>query len=312
MNSAQLRAFHAVATQGSFTTAARVLNVTQPTLSSQVKALEESYGVRLFHRVGRGVTLTNLGTRLLDVTQRLYHVEEEAREILSSARKLDTGNIRVGSDGPHHVIPIVAEFNRRYPDLELSLDMGNADRVLSDLRESRIDVAVLARADDDPRLYVLPFRTSRVVLIAPRDHPLAKRKHVRLSDLANERMVLRETRSATRRIFEAALVNAGVRPKSVMQIESREAVRQAVAAGLGLGVVSEAEFDPDPRLKTLPFADARPEITEYVVCLEDRKRLRIVQAFLEVAEGMAQTDMTEKQVPDLTSATSRHGEVGNT
>ena len=288
MNFAQLRAFHAVASRGSFTAAARGLNLTQPTLSSQVKALEETYGIRLFHRVGRGVTLTELGARLLEVTQRLYTLEEEAEEILSAARELNAGSIRVGSDGPHHVIPIIAEFNRRYPDLELSLDMGNADRVLRDLLESRIDVAVLASAGDDPRLYVFPFRTSRLVLFIPAGHPWSKRNKVRLADVAAERMVLRETQSATRKIFEAALQKAGVEPRSVMQIESREAVREAVAAGLGVGVVSEAEFDPDPRLRTLPFADAGLEITEYVVCLEDRRRLRIVQAFLEVAQALAQ------------------------
>lgn len=287
MNPSQLRAFHAVASRGSFTTAARGLNVTQPTLSSQVKALEETYGIRLFDRVGRGVVLTELGARLHEVTRRLYNLDEEAEEILSAARELSTGSIRVGSDGPHHVIPIVAEFKRRYPDLDLSLDMGNADRVLKDLRESRIDVAVLARADADPRLYVLPFGTSRLVLFVPRTHPWSKRKSVRMGDIANEHMILRETQSVTRKIFENALQRSGVQPKSVMQIESREAVRQAVAAGLGVGVVSESEFDPDRRLKTLPFSDVRLEITEYVVCLEDRRRLRIVQAFLEVAEAMA-------------------------
>jgi DNA-binding transcriptional LysR family regulator len=157
MNSAQLRALQTVATQGSFTTAARPLNVTQPTLSSQLKALEEIDGMRLFDRVGRGFVLTELVTRLRGVTQRLYDLEEEAEKILLAARGLSTGGIRVGSDGPHHIIPIVAEFNRRYPELDLSLGMGNADRVLRDLRESSIDVAVLARADDDPRLRALPF-----------------------------------------------------------------------------------------------------------------------------------------------------------
>lgn len=294
MNSAQLRAFHAVASRGSFTTAARTLNVTQPTLSSQVKALEESYGIRLFDRVGRGVVLTELGARLHEVTRRLYDLEEEAEEILSAARELNIGSIRVGSDGPHHVIPIVAEFKRRYPQLDLSLDMGNADRVLKDLRESRIDVAVLARTDDDSRLYVLPFRTSRMVLFVPKSHSWAKRKSVRIKDVANERMILRETQSATRKIFENALKLSGVRPESIMQIESREAVREAVAAGLGVGVVSESEFDPDRRLKTLPFSDVRLEITEYVVCLEDRRRLRIVRAFLEVAEEMAPGGAAER------------------
>jgi DNA-binding transcriptional LysR family regulator len=97
-------------------------------------------------------------------------------------------------------------------------------------------------------------------------------------------MVLREAESATRKIFENALNAARVKPRAVIQIESREAVRKAVAAGLGVGVVSEAEFDADPRLKTLPFSDAPLKITESIVCLEDRRRLRMVRAFLEVAE----------------------------
>lgn len=292
MNLAQLRAFYAVAREGSFTTAARALSVTQPTVSSQVKALEDSYGLRLFDRRGRRVVVTELGKTLFAITRRLYALEEEAEDVLAAARKLEHGHIKVGADGPHHIIPILAAFASRYPALEVSLAMGNADKVLHDLRHQQIDVAVLAKVDDDPQLHAILYRRSPLVLFVPRNHPWAKRTSIRLKEIADQRMILREAASVTRQIFQSALAEAGVRPQAVMQIESREAVREAVAAGLGIGVVSQAEFDYDKRLTKLRVRDVRMEITEHVVCLEERRRLRIVRAFLDVAGQVAPRNVT--------------------
>ncbi|MCZ6575690.1 MAG: LysR substrate-binding domain-containing protein [Gammaproteobacteria bacterium] len=292
MNLAQLRAFYAVAREGSFTTAARALSVTQPTVSSQVKTLEDSYGIRLFDRRGRRVVVTELGKTLFAITRRLYALEEEAEDVLAAARKLEHGHIKVGADGPHHIIPILAAFASRYPALEVSLAMGNADKVLHDLRHQQIDVAVLAKVDDDPQLHAILYRRSPLVLFVPRNHPWAKRTSIRLKEIADQRMILREAASVTRQIFQSALAEAGVRPQAVMQIESREAVREAVAAGLGIGVVSQAEFDYDKRLTKLRVRDARMEITEHVVCLEERRRLRIVRAFLDVAGQVAPRNVT--------------------
>lgn len=286
-NWAHLRAFHAVAREGSFSTAARALAVTQPTVSSQVGTLEQTYGVRLFDRRGRHVVPTEVGSALFAMTQRLFTLEDEVEDLLTGAQELQSGHIKVGADGPHHIIPILAAFTQRHPALEVSLAMGNADKVLHDLRSHRIDVAVVAKVDNDPRLYAVPFRKSRLVLFVPRTHPWAERSSIRLQEVAEQRMILREAASVTRQIFQAALAEAGVKPQLVMQIESREAVRQAVAAGLGIGVVSEAEFDQDKRLKALRVRDARLEITEHIVCLQERRRLRIVRAFLEVAQAMA-------------------------
>lgn len=291
MNIAHLRAFHAVASEGSFTTAARALNVTQPTLSAQVSALEKAYGVRLFDRTARGVILTSVGDLLLGITRRLFSLEMEAEETLSAARELKHGIIKVGADGPHHIIPVLAAFTRRYPGLDVSLDMGTADRILRELREYRIDVAILARVEADPRLYSVPFRKSPLVLFVPRSHSWSQRSSVRLAEVAGERMIMREAASVTRQVFQSALDAAGIQPQSVMQIESREAVREAVAAGLGIGVVAFAEFDRDTRLKALRVRDMKLSIVEHIVCLAERRRLRIVRAFLELAAGFTDTDV---------------------
>ncbi len=282
MNHAQLRAFHAVAEAGGFTRAAATLRVSQPTLSGQVKALEAAYGVRLFERRGRGIWPTELAQALLEVTRRLFSLETEADQILSAARGLRRGHLRIGADAPYSLIRVVGAFNRRYPGLTLSLAVGNSDRLLQDLYDHRTDVAMLANLEADPRLSAVPFRHDRLVVFVDRRHPWARRRSVRLDELGGQRVILREVGSTTRRILETALAQAGVRLAETMEIGSREAVREAVAAGLGVGVVARAEFGRDDRLHALAVRDAALASTEYVVCLAERRDLRIVRAFFEL------------------------------
>lgn len=285
MNYAQLRAFHAVATEGSFTKAAEALCVSQPAVTIQVKALEETYGVLLVHRRGHQVALTDLGTRLLEITRRIFGLMEEADEALSAAHELRSGHLRVGADGPFFVMPMLAAFVARYPGVRVTVAMGNSQSVLADLLEYRADVAVLAQAGTDKRFHAIPFSRQPVVVFVPRDHEWARRRRLRLAELDGAPMVLREQGSVTRRIFEAALARAHVRPKVVMEIGSREALREAVAAGLGIGVVSQAELGGDDRFTTIEVADATLVSDEFVVCLKERRNLRTVQAFLALVEG---------------------------
>lgn len=288
INHAQLRAFHAVASEGSFTRAAEALRVTQPTLSGQVKALEETYGVRLLDRLGRRVVPTELGKALQEVTRRLFSAEEEAEQLLAAARGLTRGHLRIGADAPYSIVPVIAEFNRRHPGLTVSIAIGNSDQVLDDLLDHSTDVAMLANIEGDPRLHIQPFHKDRLVLFVERNHRWARRKRVRLAEVVRERVILREQGSTTRRIFETAVARAGLVLENVMEIGSREGVREAVAAGLGIGLVARTEFGHDPRVRAVEVADAELASTEYVVCLAERRSLRIVSAFLELVEKAAQ------------------------
>ena len=288
MNYAHLRAFHAVATEGGFTRAAKSLGVTQPTLSAQVKALEDGYGVALFDRRGRGIVATTLGRQLLEITRRLFLLEEEAQELLARARDLTTGHLRVSADGPYHVVPFLAAFAQRYPAVHISLAIGNSQEVLDALLHYQADVAVVADLEPNLRLETILCAESRLVVFVPRQHPWARRRGIRLADLEGQPMVLRELGSMTRRLFERATAKAKIKPRVVMEIESREAVREAVAAGLGIGVVSEPEFGNDERLVSVPVADGDLVLRDYVVCLRERRNLRVVGAFLDlVRKGLA-------------------------
>jgi aminoethylphosphonate catabolism LysR family transcriptional regulator len=289
INHSQLRAFHAVATEGSFTKAANMLHVTQPTLSGQVKALEDQFGVRLFDRRKRRIELTDIGRNLFDITFRLFSLEREAEQVLTAARGLKRGHLRVGADAPYHSVPFLAAFHRRYPSLRLSMSIGNSEKLVEDLLDQRCDVAIAANVGTDQRIFSLPFREDYLIAFVDRAHPWASRKQINLADLAGKRLVLRETSSTTRRTFESAITATGVTVGEILEIGSREAIREAVAAGLGIGIVAQSEFGDDVRLKAIELAGERIKSVEYVVCLNDRRSTPLVKAFLDIVrDGLAE------------------------
>lgn len=285
INHAQLRAFHAVAAEGGFTRAAAALHVTQPTLSAQVKELEATYGIRLFERVGRGVEVSELGRALFAITTRLASLETEAEQLLASARGLLRGHLRVMADAPHHIIPLLKPFAARYPAIRFSLTFGNTSDAIAAIHDRSCDVAVLPDLAPDPRIHQIPLRRDRLVLCVARDHPWARRKSIGLADLAGERMVLREPGSTTRALLESALATAGIALGDTLDIGSREAVREAVAAGLGAGVVLASEFGHDTRLVQIAITGHPLESTEFVACLRDRLSVRAVAAFFDLLQA---------------------------
>lgn len=286
MRHTQLRSFHAVAQRLSFTVAARELGVSQPTITTQVKSLEQEFGVELFVRRGRRIELTETGGGLLDITRRLFADEKEAADYLNQTRGLKTGHLRVGAVGPYHVTDMLAAFNTRYPGIYVSVTVANSRDTLRDLLDYRTDVAVLAHVDPDTRLVAIPYRQHRVVVMCPADHEFANRRSLRARDMEGQRLIVREAGSTTRRAFDQAMREKDVRPKVVMEIGSRESIREAVAKGIGLGVVSEMEFIPDPRIHALQVSDAEIYTYAHVVHLRERQNARLVRAFLAELSGL--------------------------
>jgi aminoethylphosphonate catabolism LysR family transcriptional regulator len=288
MRLTQLRSFLAVARAGGFTAAARILHVSQPTLTTQIRLLEEQYGVELFHRIGRGVRLTDTGRQLFELAGPLANVEEDAVHLLRDTGELRTGTLTVGAVGPYQATDMLAAFSRKYPGVTVCVRFGNSASVLQELLDVRTDVAVLAHFSDDPRLHNLPYSRARVVAFVPRRHRLAGKRSIRIAQLAGERLVMRETGSTTRRALEAAFARAHVKPRIAMEVGSREAIREAVAKGIGVGTVSEAGYTPDSRLCMLRIADAEVWTETHVVCLRARREARVVKSFLAIAESLRQ------------------------
>lgn len=287
MNLTQLRAFHLVAGAGSFSLAARTEGLSQPTLSTQVRALEAAYGVGLFDRRGRGVRLTPAGQSLYTVTTRLFAAEEEARALLAGSRALTHGHLRLSADGPYHVMPILAELKKRHDGITFTLKIDNSATVLNHVIDHAADIAVTAKMTSDPRIHSIKLREDRLILFVPRRHAWARHRRLRLTALAGSDIVVRERGSITREVFETGLVEAGVVPGSLIEVQTREAVREAVAAGFGIGVVFDSEFGADPRFQPIEVSDVDLTVSEYVVYLREHRRLALVRAFLDVAQRVA-------------------------
>ena len=283
---AHLRSFHAVAQHGSFTRAAEVLNITQPTLSGQVKELEERYGTKLFLRHGRRIELTDIGRSAFGITRLIFRHEEEVEQLLQSARALTSGQLRVGADSPYIATPLLAQFQRLYPGIRISIQYGNSQQLMSWLQSRRCDVVFLPNIPpEDTHLRAIALTPDRLVAFVNEEHDWAERHTVSIDELVNQRIVLREKGSRTRSIFEDAVALAGHVLQDVMEISGREGVREAVAAGLGVGIVAENELVADTRLRTLRVSDAELKHAEYVACLEETRSLRVVEAFLDLVRS---------------------------
>ena len=286
MNHTQLRSFHAVAAEGGFTAASRVLNVGQPTITTQVKALERHFNVELFHRRGRRVELTEEGRSLFRIAQRIVSLETEAENLLNAYGGFQTGHLHVGAVGPYHATEMLSVFHERHLGVRLSVTVGNSMEMVERILDYSVDVAILAHVEDDPRIYAMPYSRHPVVVFVNKSHRFAKRRRIRLAEMEGEPMVLREVGSTTRLAFERAIREAGVTIEPVMVIGSREAVWLAVARGIGIGVVSDIEYIPHPDLHWVEVADADIYTTAHVNCLVERREARLIRAFFDMAEEL--------------------------
>jgi LysR family transcriptional regulator, low CO2-responsive transcriptional regulator len=287
----QLRSFHAVAHAGSVTKAAQMLHVSQPTVTIQLRQLESAYGVELFHRTPRGLQLTDIGRALFALSERIFALEQEAVNLLTDACGALTGELRVAGVGPYFVMRMLSAFSRRHPEIQLSLSLGNSAEVIEGLREYRADIGVVGQPVGHPPpgspLVAVRYSRQRVVLFVHRDHRWAKRKGIRISELAGEPLIVREAGSVSRRALEEAMSDAGVQATTGLEV-SREGVWEAVAAGLGAGITTDVEFRPDDRLHMLPIVDAAVETDAYVITLRERREAPLIRAFMSLAAELAE------------------------
>lgn len=287
MNLTLVLAFHKVAAAGSFTHAARMSGVSQPTLSGQVRALEKTVGKRLFERTGRRVRMTLAGEALFAATSRLADAIGTVERVLDGSEGERTGVLRVSADSAVHVLPVLGHMKKAAGELNFSLRINNSSEVTAQVLNEEVDVGVMARATSDARLSSAKIRQDRLVLLVSRRDALAARKRIKLADFAGREIVVRERGSITREVMERHLEAARIRTGQVFDVATREAVREAVAAGFGAGVVFASEAGNDSRLTTLAIQGADLSVAEYAICRAERRRVPLIAQFFDAAARMA-------------------------
>lgn len=283
INRTCLHAFHIVASEGSFSRAAAANYVSQPTLSAQVKELEARYDVKLLERHGNGVNPTRFGQSLLAITRQMFQLELEAEQLLTAAHTTTTGQLRIGADSPYLIVPHMAAFQSLYPEVKLQIDFGNSRQLLESLNARRHDLIVVPGIKATQKIYRLPLQADRLIGFVNHEHPWSGKRSIRVADLEGQQIILREAGSSTRSRFEAILKKRGISLGDLesLVIGSREGVCEAVAAGLGVGIVSQSEFGHDRRLHPLALRDVKTRHSEYIAGLESRKTDPVIRAFLD-------------------------------
>ena len=283
----QLRTFRAVADQLSFSAAASELNLSQPSVSYQVKELEEVLGVSLLDRLGKRVRLTEAGEILYGYTQRTLNLLDEAALAMEQLRGIERGTLRVGASATVgiYVVPLaLGAYKRQHPKLAVSLEIGFREQLESRLRSGAIDLAVMSPPSTGPDLEATPFMEDELVMVLPPGHSLASRNHMSLSDFQEESFLMREPGSGTRIAVEQAARSAGVSLQVGMELGSNGAIKHAVEAGLGVAVLSRHAIELERREGGLVVVEVAgfPIRRQWSVIRLRRRRLPgPVQGFIE-------------------------------
>jgi DNA-binding transcriptional LysR family regulator len=286
----QLRSFEAVARLGGIGRAAAALHLAQPTVSTQMRELSDAVGLRLFEPAGRGLRLTEEGAALLQTARDLFERWRLFEDEAAALRGLARGRLRVAAvtTAEYFLPALLGAFARDYPGIEIELAVENRDAVVRRFERGDDELAVMMFPPEHLALEVRPFLENPLVVVAPSKHRWAGRRRVRLEDLVNEPRLTREEGSGTRRATDAFLAHAGVEWPARMALGSNEAIKHAVAAGLGVAVLSRHTLGRHPaheglvELKVTGFPVRRKW---QVVWRRDRRLSRPATAFLQTLLG---------------------------
>jgi DNA-binding transcriptional LysR family regulator len=253
----QLSVFAAVAQHRSYTGAAKALHMTQPAVSMQIKQLEEETGLLLFDRAGKQIVITDAGQELLHYSNTISQQIEEAEQVLDELKGLKRGKLHLtmASTASYFAPQLLAAFHHQFPGAQVTLDVTNRAGLLRALENNTTDMAIMGRPPRGHNLVGIPFMDNPLVVIAAPDHPLANRKQIPLAELENEPFIVREKSSGTRIAADRFFAEHKLELPTRMEMNRSEAIKQAVMAELGLGIVSLHTIEMELTLKRLVALD---------------------------------------------------------
>jgi DNA-binding transcriptional LysR family regulator len=273
----QLTVLEAVARNLSFTKAADELHLTQPAVSMQIKQIQESIGLPLFEQIGKKVFLTEAGHEMYNYCRSIQQQLEEAEHVIENLKGVKQGKltIAVASTANYFAPRILAAFNKMHENVTISLDVTNREGLLQHLENNDTDVVIMGRPPGDMDLEAESFMENPLVLIAAPDHHMANKESVSIQDLQKETFILREVGSGTRTAIEQFFADKGAQLATTVSMSSNEAIKQAVQAGLGLGIVSIHTLELELELKRVAIVNAEgfPILRHWYIVYRKGKRL---------------------------------------
>ncbi|MGI0493470.1 LysR substrate-binding domain-containing protein [Alkalinema pantanalense CENA528] len=298
----QLKVFEAVARHNSFTRAAEELFLTQPTVSMQVKQLSKTVGMPLFEQVGKRLYLTDAGRELFATCQDVFDRLSKFEIAIANIKGLKQGKLRLAViTTAKYVIPrILGAFCQRYPGIDISLTVTNHQYVLDGLASNENDLYIVSQPPEDMDVEIHPFMENPLVVLAPRNHPLVGQKQIPLERIAEEPFIMREPGSGTRKAVQKLFDAHGLPLKVRLDLGSNEAIKQAIAGGMGISVLSKHTLALEGLTNQLTILDVEEFPIErywYVVYPSGKQLSVIAKEFFHylLSEGKAVAEATALQ-----------------
>jgi len=288
----QLEAFVQVAAHHSFSRAAEALQLTQPSITARIQALERELGEKMFERGGRSVRLTDAGTILLPYAERILQMVRESKESVEEVRSVQAGRLRLGSalTISTYVLPrILRTFHSRYPGVEVMVHTGRSEQVLNMLLSDEVQVG-LSHSLVHPDVETVNLYADEVILVANPDHPFAARRQATIEEVGSQPVILADRGSSYYSLTHGLFRQAGVVPNVAMELDSMEATKRMVEEGLGIALLPRVCLERELKqgLLTEVAITNAPAISRQIALIyrKSRKRVRTVQAFLEVLRSI--------------------------
>jgi LysR family transcriptional regulator, low CO2-responsive transcriptional regulator len=301
----QLQILEAIARHGSFTRAAEELELTQPTVSQQIKRLTQTIGMPLFEQLGKQVHLTAAGKEVLAASSTISERFAQLEVVLDELKGLKQGRVNlVASTTAKYFVPrLLGTFHRKHPEIKLNLHITNQEGVLVRLGNNQDDLYFTGRPPKDLDIELRPILENPLVVVAASSHPLAREKNISLKQLAQELFIFREAGSGTRLVIEQFLSENRVSVDVVMELSSNEAIKQAIAGELGISILSQhaLALENQSGLLTILNVEGFPIQRHWYVIYPSGKQLSLAsQAFLDfsISEGR---EIIDKFSSDLIS-----------
>jgi len=290
----QLRIFESVAKHQSYTLAAKALFLTQPAVSMQVKQLEGYVGMELFERMGKSIQLTQAGSELLIYAESIHQQMNEAQDMLQELKGLKRGKLHLtmASTANYFAPQLIAAFRHEYPAVEINLDVTNRSGLVHAVEHNLTDMAIMGLPPKGHHLTGIPFMDNPLVVIAAPNHPLVHGKAISLSEVADAHFIVRESDSGTRMAAERFFAEHQLELIPSMEMNRSEAIKQAVMAELGLGIVSLHTIEMELALKRLVVLNVEdfPIMRQWHIVHRTGKRFAAIpEAFKDFAISHAES-----------------------
>lgn len=274
----QLKVFEAAARHGSFTRAAEELFLTQPTVSMQIKQLTKSVGLPLFEQVGKRLYLTEAGRELYATCRQIFETIAQFEMKVADLKGLKQGQLRLAviTTAKYFIPRLLGPFCQLYPGIEISLQVTNHEGILERMTNNMDDLYIMSQVPEHLDVSYQQFLENPLVVLAPINHPLAKEKNIPIQRLADEPFIMREPGSGTRRAVQQLFDQHGVTVKVKLELGSNEAIKHAIAGGLGISVLSRHTLLPDTGDLTILDVENFPIKRDWYMVYPSGKQLSIV------------------------------------